>query len=120
MATYSKVKLSGSTDGKQIKVTGTSSGAAVTVHTAHASALDEVWLYADNDSTSAVLLTLEFGGTTDVDNTIKVTIPGKGTEGADGLVPVIAGLILTNSLLVKAYAATGNVIKLSGYVNRIA
>lgn len=120
MATFTKLKLSGSTDGKQIKVTGTSSGAAVTVHTAHASALDEIWLYADNDSTSPILLTIQFGGTTDVDNTIKVTIPGRGTEGADGLTPIITGLLLTNSLVVKAFAATGDVIKLSGYVNRIA
>lgn len=121
MATYSKRVLSGSTNGKQIKVTGTTSGGSVTVHTAVSgtSDLDEMWIYADNDSTSPVLLTLEFGGTTDVDNTIKVTIPPRGEQGNDGLFPVVPGLVLQNSLVLKAFAATGNVIKLSGYVNRI-
>lgn len=120
MASFTKLKLSGSTDGKQIKVTGTGTGSTVTVHTAHASALDEIWLYADNSSTSDILLTIEWGATTDPDNIFEVTIPGLGTAGVDGIVPVIPGLIITNSLVVKAFAGTGNVLKLSGYVNRIA
>lgn len=119
MSGITKQYLSGSTTGKQIKVTGNSSGAAVTVHTADASAKDEVWLYADNDDTSAILLTIEWGGTTDVDNTIKVTVPGRGTAGEDGMYPVIPGLILGNSLVVKAFAGTADKIKISGWVNRI-
>ena len=34
MATFNKAKLSGSTDGMAIKVTGTATGSTVTVHTA--------------------------------------------------------------------------------------
>ena len=33
---------------------------------------------------------------------------------------VVPGLVLTNSLVVKAFAATANVILINGYVNRIA
>ena len=51
MATYSKVKLSGASDGLNNKIAATSS-AGDTVHTAHATALDEVWLYACNTSGS--------------------------------------------------------------------
>jgi hypothetical protein len=109
--------LSGSTNGKQIKIAA-SSTPGTTIHTAHATALDQIWLYADNDDASDILLTIEFGGTTDVDNTIKVTIPARGTAGRDGRVLVLDGEFLTNSLVVKAYAGTANKIKISGHVFR--
>jgi len=115
MATFSKQKLSGSTDGKAVKVAATAT-AGTTIHTAHATALDEIWLYAHNSSSSAVKLTLEFGGTAAPDDHIEINI---GAEGA-GLVLVSPGLLLTNSLVVRAFAATANVITLTGYVNRIA
>jgi hypothetical protein len=115
MATFTKLKLSGSTDGKAIKVVQTAT-AGTTIHTAHATALDEIWLYAHNSSATAVKLTLEFGGTAAPDDHIEINIGAEGT----GLVLVSPGLLLTNSLVVKAFAATANVITLTGYVNRIA
>lgn len=114
MATYSKLKLSGSTDGKAIKVTTTSTPGD-TIHTAHASALDEIWVFAQNTDTVDRKLTIEYGGTTSPDNLIEITIPAES-----GLVTVVPGLLLTNSLVVKAFAATANVITISGFVNRIA
>ena len=115
MATFSKVKLSGSTDGKAIKVVQTAT-AGTTIHTAHSTALDEIWLYAHNSSATAVKLTLEWGEATAPDGNIEINIGAEGT----GLVLVSPGLLLTNSLIVKAFAATANVITLTGYVNRIA
>lgn len=115
MATFTKLKLSGSTDGKAIKVAATAT-AGTTIHTAHATALDEIWLYAHNSSASAVKLTLEFGGTAAPDDHIEINIGAEGT----GLVLVSPGLILTNSLVVRAFAGTANVVTLTGYVNRIA
>lgn len=115
MATFTKLKLSGSTDGKAIKVAATAT-AGTTIHTAHATALDEIWLYAHNSSSSTVKLTLEFGGTAAPDDHIEINI---GAEGV-GLVLVSPGLILTNSLVVRAFAGTANVVTLTGYVNRIA
>lgn len=115
MATFTKLKLSGSTDGKAIKVAATAT-AGTTIHTAHATALDEIWLYAHNSSASTVKLTLEFGGTAAPDDHIEINIGAEGT----GLVLVSPGLLLTNSLVVRAFAATANVITLTGYVNRIA
>jgi hypothetical protein len=120
MATFSKVKLSGSTDGKAIKVSATSS-TGTTIHATGTSAsiLDEVWLYAYNSSASAVVLTVQFGGTTAVDNDIKLSVPA-----TSGLTLVIPGLILSGTgsaaNTVYAYAATTNVITISGYVNRIS
>lgn len=115
MATFTKLKLSGSTDGKAVKVAATAT-AGTTIHTAHATALDEIWLYAHNSSASIVKLTLEFGGTAAPDDHIEINIGAEGT----GLVLVSPGLLLTNSLVVKAFAGTANVITLTGYVNRIA
>ena len=114
MATYTKLKLSGSTDGKGIKVVQTAT-AGDTIHTAHATALDEIWIYAVNSSASAVKLTLEWGEATAPDGNIEVTIPGES-----GLYLVIPGLLLTNSLVVKAFAGTANVLVIHGFVNRIA
>ena len=115
MATFTKLKLSGSTDGKAVKVAATAT-AGTTIHTAHATALDEIWLYAHNSSASTVKLTLEFGGVAAPDDHIEINIGAEGT----GLVLVAPGLLLTNSLVVKAFAGTANVITLTGYVNRIA
>jgi len=111
--TFAKVVLSGSTNGKQIKVAATAT-AGTTIHTASATSLDEIWIYAVNSSTSTVKLTLEWGEATAPDGNIEVTIPNEG-----GYTLVVPGLLLTNSLVVKAFAATANVILLNGYVNRI-
>jgi hypothetical protein len=113
-----KRKLSGSTDGKPIKVTQTAT-AGDTIHTAIAGTVagtfDEIWLWAYNGHTADVVLTIEFGGATVPDQNIVVTIPYKS-----GLVPVVPGLILQNGMVVKAFAATANVITLSGFVNTLA
>lgn len=113
MATFSKQLLSGSTDGKQIKVVATAT-AGTTIHTAHATAKDEIWLWAVNSDTTARKLTIEWGEATAPDGNVEVTIPAES-----GYLLVIPGMILTNSLVVKAFAATANVILINGYVNRI-
>lgn len=113
MATFTKVKLSGSTDGRGIKIAATAT-AGTTVHTADSTALDEIWLYLYNSDTSDIIATVEFGGTTAPDDNIKVTVPYQG-----GLVLVVPGLILTNSVVVKVFAGTANKIVATGFVNRI-
>ena len=112
--TFTKVVLSGSTNGKQIKVVATAT-AGTTIHTAHATALDEIWLWAVNSSTTAVKLTIEWGEATAPDGNIEVTVPGES-----GYLMAVPGLVLTNSLVVKAFAGTANVLLINGYVNRIA
>lgn len=120
MATYTKVVLSGSTQGKAIKVAATAS-TGTTIHATGTSSsiIDEVWLYAYNSSTSPIALTIQFGGTTAVDNDIKIDIPA-----TSGLTLVVPGLILTGTgaaaNTVYAYAGTADVVTISGYVNRIS
>ena len=115
MTIFSKLPLSGSTNGRQILVSA-SATAGTLVHTAVSgtSSLDEIWIYAVNTSTSSVKLTLEYGGVTAPNDHIEITLAGEA-----GLVLVCPGLVLNNGLIVRAFAGTANVIALSGYVNRI-
>jgi hypothetical protein len=117
MATFTKVLLSGSTNGKAIKVAQTAT-AGTTIHTAVSgtASLDEVWLYAHNSSSAAVKLTLEWGEATAPDGHIEINIGAEGT----GLVLISPGLLLQNSLVIKAFAGTANVVTITGYVNRIS
>jgi len=116
MATFSKQMLSGSTNGKGIKVAATAT-AGTTIHTAVAggSSFDEVWLYAHNTSASAVKLTLEWGGVAAPDDHIEINIGAEGT----GLILISPGLLINNGLVIKAFAGSANVINIFGYVNRI-
>jgi hypothetical protein len=115
MATISRIPLSGSTDGRGIKVVATASS-GTTIHTATTSTsdCDVVTLYAYNSSASAVNLTLQWGGTTSVDDDIKLAIPA-----TSGLTLVVPDMVLRNSLVVRAYAGTANVVTIHGFVNRV-
>jgi len=116
MATYTREKLSASTNGRGIKISATSS-VGTTVHSTGTANKDEIWLYAYNSAATPTLLTVQFGGTTAVDDDIKITIPSQ-----TGLTLVVPGLTLYPSgsaITVAAYAATTNVVTIQGYVNRI-
>ncbi len=107
-----KEPLSGSTSGRGIKVVATAT-AGTTIHTQATGTWDEVWLWAVNSSADDVKLTLEFGGTTSPDDLIEMTIPGEG-----GLYPIAPGLPIEDGVVVRAFAATANVVMIHGYVNR--
>ena len=119
MATFSKEILSGSTDGRAIKVAATATP-GTTIHTGSATATtyDEIWLYAQNTDTTDRKLTIEWGGTSAPDDLIEFTV-----KAENGLYLIVPGLILKGNatpLVVRAFAATANVLTISGYVNRIA
>ena len=116
MAVYSKQLLSGSTNGRMIKVAATATpGTTIHTTTSTSATLDEIWLYAVNSDTTDRKLTIEFGGTTSPDDLIELTVTAEA-----GLVLVVPGFILNgNSLVVKAFAATANVVMIGGFVNRI-
>ena len=112
--TFTKVVLSGSTNGRQVNVTATATPGTL-VHTASATALDEIWLWVTNTDTTARKITIEYGGVSSPTDISEVTVPAES-----GLMLVIPGLLLTNSLVVRVFAATTGVINFVGYVNRIA
>jgi hypothetical protein len=118
MATFSKLILSGSTDGKGIKVVQTAT-AGTTIHTGSSTAttLDEIWLYAVNTDTTDRKLTIEWGGVSSPDDLIEYTV-----KAENGLYLIAAGLLIKGNatpLVVRAFAATGTAIVIHGYVNRI-
>ena len=122
MATLSKLCLqpAGTTgDGLGILVAATAT-AGTAIHTASTTAttIDEIWLYAYNDHSSIVNLTLEFGGVTSPKDVIKSSVASQA-----GLVLLCAGLLIQGNAspkIVRAFAGTANKISIFGYVNRIA
>jgi hypothetical protein len=119
MATFTKKILSGSTDGRGIFVVATATP-GTTIHTGSSTAatLQELWLYANNADAAAYDLTIEFGGTTSLQDTIKVSVAAKS-----GLTLITPGLILkgnSSALIIRAFAGTTNKVSIFGYVNEIA
>jgi hypothetical protein len=113
MADYTRVLLSESTNGRQIKVGATATPGTL-IHTAHATSLDEIWLWAFNSSGGAVVLTIEFGGVTDPDDLFDISITNAVRPNR-----VLDGMPLSGGLALRAFAGTGDVIVVGGYVNRI-
>lgn len=117
MATLAKMKLSGSTDGRGIKVTTASpiDGSDTTIHTAQASATlyDWVTLYAYNSDTVTRDLHLGWGGTSLPDDGCIVPIPPQ-----EGFVLVVADFAIRNALVIVASASATNVITIHGSVVR--
>lgn len=119
MATYAKAKLSGSTDGMPIDVTGTQSTDANTIHlmTTSTNVIDEIYLWANNQNSScAVKLVIEYG------TTATTTIIENQILAEQGLMQVLPGTILVGhsggTRAIKAYVNISGVT-LCGFVNRI-
>jgi len=126
MATFSKQLLSTSTEGEPTLSTSTSAGSPTTIHdtTTTATTIDELWLYCSNNHSADVELILFYGydssGSvpTTPANTLYQTVETKA-----GMTLICAGLILvndgSNATRVSTYDATGSVLNLWGFVNRI-
>ena len=115
MATFNKIPLSGSTVGRGILI---GSGAvdtdnAVTLHAADGTNTDEVWLYADSNHTTEILLSVEWGGVTDPGHLIHQLIYPKA-----GLQLVSPGLIIaaTASPDIAAFASVASKVTIFGWV----
>ena len=118
MAVFNKNILSGSTNGRGILVAATATPGTL-IHTGPTatSSFDEIWIYAKNTSATAVKLTLEWGGVTAPNDHIEFTVPAEA-----GLYLIAPGLLIkgnATALIVRAFAATTNVVTVHGYVNQI-
>lgn len=118
MATYSRVLLSGSTNGKPIPVAATATP-GTTIHTAQSgtTGFDEVYAWVSNVTATAATLTIEWGGTTDPgDHMVKaVSVPANSPP-----IPIVTGQVLNNALVMKAFSGTASALNITGYVNRIS
>lgn len=105
---------SGCGNGRLLAVTGTATGTAVQVHEAvrGANGVDFLTIEANNISAGAVLLTIEWAGTTAAEQ-IQVSIPSRAE-----MTVVCDRAPIQQGLTVKAFAASANVINLRAYVQR--
>lgn len=115
--TYSIEKLSGSTDGKPVKVAATAT-TGTTIHTATSGSgdIDLVTLYACNNDADGETrtLTLEWGTTTAADGNVVTPIPCKV-----GWVLLVDRMPIMNSLVVTAFADEANDVLINGRVERV-
>jgi hypothetical protein len=119
MATYSKIPLSQSSNGKAIMVTLSSAPGSLIHSTGISSAnIDEVWLYASNISTADTLLTLYWGSSASSDIASVINI-----QAYAGPVLISPGLILrgddSSSSTIYTTVQQPSAVEIVGYVNRI-
>ena len=106
-----KIELSGSTSGKGVKVAKTAT-AGTTVHAAHPTSLDELYIWALNSGTGTSI-TFEVGGVTDPDNLVHVPLKPNSFQ------PVIeGGIAVTGSISTAAFTEVANEVVLYGYAKR--
>jgi len=117
MSTFTKLPLSASINGKQILIGATTSGSATPIHTAvtGTTSLDEIWLYAYNDSTSSLQTSILWGGTTEPNDIVRQRIDSKS-----GRTLIVDEKLLQNGLTISAYCDSPNVVIIDGFVNRIS
>jgi hypothetical protein len=74
-------------------------------------------LYAVNSDSTDRKLTIEWGGVSSPDDLIEFTVPAES-----GLYVIAPGLVIKGNatpLVVRAFAASANVVSIAGFVNRI-
>lgn len=117
MATYSRVLLSGSVNGRVIPVAATATPGTL-IHTALAgtAGFDELYVWASNVTASPATLTIEWGGVSDPGDhlTKSLSLPANSPP-----IPLVSGQVLHNGVVCRALSNTASAINLSGYVNRI-
>lgn len=107
--------LSGSTNGRQIKIAATAT-AGTLLHTVAAgtTSIEFITLEACNTHTSAVNLTVEWGGTTDPDDLLEISIPANR-----GAYVIVDKRRLQNSLVVRAFASVADVVVMYGESDKV-
>jgi hypothetical protein len=109
-----KLKLSASSDGEPLNLATSSSG-ATTIHTFTASTgdntYDEIYLWAFNNATASMNITLEYGSTT---LTCVTTVYPKA-----GQTLLLPGLIGNTGLVLKGFKSTTGDARVIGFVNQI-
>lgn len=115
MTTYTKVFLSGGTaDGLPFAIAATATPGTL-IHTADATAKDEIYLWLVCVGASDAVVTVEWGGVAAANQVVNaMLIPAHSYP-----IPVAMGLPLSNSKVVRVFATAANVVNAYGWVNRI-
>lgn len=117
MANFAKLHLSGSVDGRAIRVVATATP-GTTIHTATSGTgtdtYDEVWIWAGSTSASPINITVQTS-----ENDDSASINARIPPAYAGLTLVVPGLPYRNGVVLTATASTASRVNLTGYVNRI-
>jgi len=114
--TQTRIGLSGSTNGATFTVAATTLGGANTIHTSTTGTTnwDEITIWVNNTSTSAVAISIVIDGSTVADiMTQQWVVPANSPP-----ILICDGYFLQNAKVVKAFAGTTNVINITGHVVR--
>ena len=116
---FIKQFLSGSTNGRPIKVNAVAT-AGTTIHTATSSAtidsVDEIYLWAGNTTGAAANLAIYLGTfVSHTSSSILYRVPA----GHNGPIPVLPGITMNNGEVITATASAADTINVWGFVNRI-
>lgn len=115
---FYKLPLSGSDDGRAILITAATSASAQQIHTVAPSGsvvTDEVYLYAYNDATGSIVLSVLWGAGSEPGDVFRTTI---GSRTGRNL--IVDGRILQNGHIIYAYAGIAGQVVIEGFVNRIS
>ena len=115
MATIAKELLSADTlAGESSVLIVATATAGTAIHTVGSGTdnIDEVWLWANNNHTSAVTLSIEWGNVT-ANRLVKVALQPNETA------LIVPGWIAQESNAIAAFASVASVINVHGFVNRI-
>ena len=109
----SRILLNGSTNGKGVLIAATAT-AGTTIHTAitGTTQMDRLFIGFSNLHTSAVTLTIEWGGVTDPDNLL---VKAYSMAAASSVEWLVWDAPIQNSLIVAAFASVANKIIATGY-----
>jgi hypothetical protein len=119
MATFSKIPLSQSTNGKSILLS-LSASPGILLHTTGTSVadVDEVYIYASNNTTYDTGITLFWGSSAVSHNIMNLSI-----NAYAGITTVVPGLILRGDgsigSPIYAYVTNPSAVNITGYINRI-
>jgi len=118
MATFIRLVLSGSINGRPIDVSSTAGTTATLIHkgSSGTAVFDEVFVYAFNRSTANASLRLEWGASGSADIIIADVPPQEEPVLISPGLPIQG--VATNLEIIAAGTVSG-VISLIGYVNRI-
>ncbi len=117
MASFSKLPISGSDNGKPITIAATGSpGTLLHQAASGVTSVDEVYLWVSNTTAGAATLTVEWGGSDDPDDLLCKS-NSIGANSAPAV--IISGALLKAGLSIRAYSDTANALNILGYVNRI-
>lgn len=107
--------LSESANGRQIKVVATaSSGTLMHTSVAGTAKMDLVTIEAVNTHTGDVVLTIQWGGTTDPDDAVEIILPSQ-----EGVRLIVDERRINNGLAIRAFASVADVVLIYGEVDTI-